>query len=286
LATAALVEVECGRPLDVQSQGEAIVHYFQAFRPFFHGLEDNWIWLMGLVLMVEPLLDYLWADYRTRADKYISRKLRTRLSWGIATASVLMAIFMAFADQWQKAETAIGQRDEARRQASPVQQSTIDRLSGDLTAARGQIDEQDKIIKQQQAKIERQDQQITALQPKPDRHLTDDDKQRLENVFTPLKTDFPTLAIDAPSDGEAQGFAKELADEFNKIGIQVGRVSIVFPMSASHSPLQVAVKDLKKVPPKAEAFAEAMVRAGFPVQGATLESLGDESNALIVGVNR
>jgi hypothetical protein len=119
---------------------------------------------MGLVLMVEPLLDALWEDYRTRADKYVSRKLRTRLSWGIAGASIFIAIFLTFADQWQKAEVAIGQRDEARRQTSPVQQSTIDRLSADLEAARGQIDTQKQQIDLQQNEIASQKNKIGAAQ--------------------------------------------------------------------------------------------------------------------------
>jgi hypothetical protein len=262
------------------------MHYLHAFGPFFHGLEDNWIWLIGLVLMVEPLLDALWDDYRTFADKYISRKLRTRLSWGIAAASVFIAVFLTFADQWQKAETAIGQRDEARRQASPVQQPTIDRLSGDLTAARGQIDAQQRIIEQQQSEIEREKQQIAALQPKPDRHLTDDDKRRLEAAFAPVKDQFPTLQLGAPTEGEAMGYANEFLDEFKIIGIQVPRVTVVFATKAGVAPLQIVIKDMTKVPPKAELFAETMAKAGFQIVGGKMDTLSEDEFVLVVGPNR
>jgi len=214
------------------------VTYTQAFGHFFHGLQDNWLWLIGLCLMAEPILDALWEGYRDWADQYVSRKIRTRVSWAIVISCSFIACFLAFADQAQKTEVALGQLEEARHSASPVQQSTIDRLSGDLTAARGRIDTQAQIIEQQQTEIERQKHEIESLHPKPDRHLSDDDKKRLEAIFTPLKTEYPTLSINAPGDGEAQGYAKELADEFNSIGIKVDRVGIVFPTSAEHAPLK------------------------------------------------
>jgi hypothetical protein len=262
------------------------VHYFQAFRPFFHGLKDNWLWLIGLCLMAEPLLDSLWEGYRNWADRYVSRKVRTRFSWTIAISCTFIACFLAYADQLQKTETVIGQRDEARRSSSPIQQSTIDRLSADLTVARGQIDNQAKIIERQEVEIAGQNKQITALQPKPERHLSDDDKRRLEVAFAAIKDQFSALQIGAP-EGEPQGYAGEFAEEFRSMGIQVPPVMMVFATTAKTAPLQVTLKSFDKVPPKAELFAKAMKTAGFEVVGGKMDTLtNDDAFMFIVGPNR
>jgi hypothetical protein len=85
------------------------MHYIQALRPFLHGLEDNWIWLIGTLLMVEPLLDQLLSGYRAWADQWVSRKIRTRVAWAVTIVSVYIAMFMAFAGEFQTAERLRGE---------------------------------------------------------------------------------------------------------------------------------------------------------------------------------
>jgi hypothetical protein len=164
------------------------------------------------------------------------------------------------------------------------QQGTIDRLSGDLVAARGKIDEQQKLIETQQSQITSQNEEILKLKPKPARRLTEDDKARLRAAFATIKADYPTLAISAPGDGEAQGFAKELMGFFNDLGMHVDRIGFIYPTSADTAPLQVAIKDMKKVPPKADRFAQAMVEARLPVIGAILDTLPEDQFVLVVAV--
>jgi hypothetical protein len=241
---------------------------------FLDRLQDHYLWLLGLLFMVEPFLDYTVIRYRDWADHYVSRKLRTRIAITLAILAAFAACFLAFRDEYNLSRAAIGERDEARRQLSTItptnQQRIIERLSADLTAARAEIDAQ-------RAEIEK-------LRPKPPRHLTENDKQQLIRAFTPIKDQFPELQISAPGDGEAQGYAKELAATFNdQIGIKVARVGFVIATSPTLANLSVAVKSLDKVPPKAELFAKTMIDAGFTIVGSTFDALADDQFVLVVG---
>lgn len=245
-----------------------------------------WLLVPGGIFAIEPMTEGLLPDkWQKAVNKRWPRSKRHRHFRLASIAAVFIASFMAF-DDVNVTNAKLQKQLSALEHSNPVQQSTIDRLSGDLTTERGQIDTQEKLIKAQEEEIARQKQEIAALQPKPARHLTDDDRKHLDETFNPIKADFPNLAVFAPADGEAQGYAKELADEFNKIGIKVGRIAIIFPTSARSFPLLVAYKDGAHIPPKAEKFAEAMERAGFKVQGGTLDTLGGDGFALIVSFNR
>jgi hypothetical protein len=117
-----------------------------AFAQFFSLLQNHYLWLLGLLLMIEPLLDYHIKTYREWADGYISRALRTRVAWITSVFMAFVACFLAFRDQfdaYQQAQTALniakGERDEARRQLSDLslrrsadtanRQKKLDRLS-------------------------------------------------------------------------------------------------------------------------------------------------------------
>jgi hypothetical protein len=115
------------------------------------------------------------------------------------------------------------------------------------------------------------------------RHLTDADKKNLVRVFRPLASHFPIVDIKAPGDGEAQGYAAELMDAFNGIGIKVARVGFIIPRSANAYGMAVVVRDLNYAPPAAEEFAEAMVSAGFQVQGGNDAGLADDKFYLCIG---
>jgi hypothetical protein len=232
----------------------------------------KWI-LTGGPFLAENIVKRVKPSWTQWLDKRIAAATRVRIEVGIIIVAVFFAGFLAWRDEHL-----------ARHFASnnPLQQTTIDRLSADLTAARGKIDAQDKLIEAQQSQIVSQDSEIQKLKPKPPRHLSEQDKARLTEAFSKIKGDYPTLAISAPGDGEAQGFAHELMTTFDGLGIHVDRVGFVIATSAANPPLQVVVKDISKVPPKAERFAEAMIEAGFPVKGGVFDTLGEDQFALIV----
>src|ERR1700730_5394592 len=92
-----------------------------AFEQFFIRLRDHYLWLLGLLLMVEPLLDYHIERYRDWAVRYVSRKSRTRAALCLSILTAFVACFLAFRDEYYAAETAIGERDTARAQVTDLQ---------------------------------------------------------------------------------------------------------------------------------------------------------------------
>lgn len=73
---------------------------------FASSLWDHWYALIGVLLMVEPLLDYYFDGFRDWADKYISRKSRTRIAITISVMSVIICCFLAFVDQYRSARVS------------------------------------------------------------------------------------------------------------------------------------------------------------------------------------
>ncbi len=246
-----------------------------------------WLLVPGGIFAVEPLIEGLApSTWKSAIDKQWPKEKRHKLfRWG-STIALLFAGFLAFDDVNTRNRSLQRELTAAlQRTASPTQQSTIDRLSGDLVAARGEIDRQSKFIERQEQEIDAQNKQIAALQPRPDRHLNEDDKRRLEAAFFPLKDQFSTLRIGAPGNGEPQGYAAEFLQEFNSVGILVPRVEFLIATSAQQAALQVVVKNVSKIPPKAELFAETMKAAGFQVVGGKMDTLGDDQFMFVVGEN-
>jgi hypothetical protein len=95
---------------------------------FFERLQDHAIWLLGLVLMVEPILDSLWGGYRKWADSYLPTRARQSIAWAIIVCCVVVASFLSFRDQFNiakeaeiRVQTLNGELAETRRQFANVQ---------------------------------------------------------------------------------------------------------------------------------------------------------------------
>jgi hypothetical protein len=118
-----------------------------------------WVLVPGGIFAVEPMLEsFLRRSWKDWLDERWSKDHRHRhFRWGSVVA-ILVASFLAFDDVNTKSRAAhiadqaalkiaLGERDEARRQRDSNISPVIDRLGGDLTAARAQIDEQKKKLK-------------------------------------------------------------------------------------------------------------------------------------------
>src|SRR5665213_3215242 len=67
---------------------------------FIGRVGDHWILLLGIMLMIEPLLDYYWAGYRDWADRYIRRETRTWIFITLSVLAIFIANFLAFEDEF------------------------------------------------------------------------------------------------------------------------------------------------------------------------------------------
>jgi hypothetical protein len=237
---------------------------------------SKWL-LTGGPFLAENIVKRVKPSWTRWLDQKISAGIRVRIEIGILFIAAFVAAFLAWRDEHIARRSIV---------MTPVQQTTIDRLSGDLTAARGKIDAQEQLIDAQQSRILSQAEAIERLKPKPARHLTEDEKQNLERAFSTITGDYPTLTVSAPSDGEAQGYARELMIFFNSMGMHVDRVGFVIATNPDAAPLQIVIKNSNKVPPKAERFAKAMVEAKFQIVGGVFDAVGDDEFALIVGPQR
>jgi hypothetical protein len=68
---------------------------------FLDRLWDHWFLLMGILFMIEPAFDYWWEGYEAWADKFISRKRRTRIAITLSVLAVLGASVWAFNDEYK-----------------------------------------------------------------------------------------------------------------------------------------------------------------------------------------
>jgi hypothetical protein len=219
-------------------------------------------------------LDAIATSYSPSAKRVLDR-IPKSLRQKLELAALILAVFYAGFATWElelqtkNDEHAARMRAEQQPSAPRDQQQIIDRLSGDLVAARAEID----ALKQQREEEGKA------------RHLGKLEREKLDNAFKPLVSVFPELRISAPSDGEAQGYAGEFMSAFNNLGIEVARVGLIIPTSlgtGKNSGLQIVVKDLKKVPDKANRFYQAMLLAGFEPEGGTLDTLGDDDFELVI----
>lgn len=247
---------------------------------FLYRLQDHYLWLLGLLFMIEPALDYWIESYRTWADTYVSRRLRTRAAITISIVAAFIACFLAFRDQFEatvvanaEKQTVIGERDEARRQRdqklSPDQQFAVDRLSGDLVAARGQIDSQKQKIEQQQMEISSQRKEIEGAQNDlkklkatyARRHLTDEQKQKISRIAKShggvaykVKLFEPNSCTDCDEYGsEFAAFFKGSAMEWTVVGFEQDFGGI----NPKFRGLALLVADKDSPPPAALALAGA-----------------------------
>jgi hypothetical protein len=77
-------------------------------------LWDHWLLLMGVMLMIEPVLDYWWEGYKNWADKYVPRKARARIAISLSVAAAMAASFLAFSDEFSAYNHAQISKDRSK----------------------------------------------------------------------------------------------------------------------------------------------------------------------------
>jgi hypothetical protein len=251
--------------------------------------------IVAVVRLVETLAP---TRFQVIIERSWPKEGRWRHYIGMSIAAILVAGFLVF-DETRLEKKILskdlsatrGERDSAvsqlRSGVGQVQQPTFDRLSSDLVVARGQVDLQKQQIERQATEIEKQKSELESLKRQQEekgkpRHVSQAEKQALIQAFTPLVAILSEIKISAPGDGEAQGYAKEFQNIFNDLGIKVDRVGLIIPTSVMSAGIQIVVKDLNKVPDKANKFYQAMIVAGFRPVGGLLDVLGDDEFQLVI----
>jgi hypothetical protein len=223
----------------------------------------------GALFGLEAFLAAYWPAAKRLLDR-VPQTTRRNAEYVILVLCVFYAGFAAWSDEYDAKVAATKERDDALGKLAAYsatgQGETISRLGAQLQATQAKLSE----LEQREAKR------------REVRHLTDAQKEALTKQLTPIASDYPSLKLCAPGEGEAQGYAKEFAEVFNKAGIKVDHVCFVFPTSPGVQEFTIAVKNLDKVPPKAEQLARALNAAGFDVKGGTNNTLSNEEFEFII----
>jgi hypothetical protein len=250
-------------------------------------LWNFWTVLAGIMLGFEPVIRWFFPGYDAWAIRFVPLERRRTAARAAALVAFVIANFLAFRDVSEinrNLQTRIGNIQELPKD----QMATIERLSSDLTNARGTIDQQSKELGDQKVLLNQQSKEIEKLKaPQPPRHLSEAQKQKIREIFSPVAKDFPEIIISAPAmDGNAQEYAQDFANAFKQIeGITVSDVGMLFPKShqTPGPDLFLLVKDMNNIPPIAEKFAQKMVAAGFQIRGGNFISLEKDKFVLFIG---
>lgn len=102
---------------------------------FLERLWDHWYWLLGLLLMIEPLADYWLEGFRGWANKYMARRTRSLVAITISVLSLLIASFLAFGDEYKARQI-----DELKINGTASQPGYIQQLQKANDLAKSQSD--------------------------------------------------------------------------------------------------------------------------------------------------
>jgi hypothetical protein len=245
---------------------------------------------------VEPMAKAYWPWLAKQLGK-LSEKTKTRLEVGIVIIAVFYAGFSSWSDEHTakvKAEgdraTAIGERDEARRfTATPSQQVTINTLSGDLTNARGRIDEQKGTISKLQTELDATKGHLATMQTLyAARHLSEQEKQAIQqNAKVPADEKYSFSLFQPPDCRDCNEYSTEFIEALAAAG---WKVTLFTTMHGGINPrfrgIALIVKDATK-PPKsaialANALAAATIRFSSQQQSGNIQ-IGDDDVGIVIG---
>lgn len=204
-------------------------------------LFDHWIWLMGILLMIEPLIDYHLEGFRDWADKYVSRRVRTRTAITISVLSAFLATFLAFDDEYKARHTAEtqlthlrGQMDaRSRSEGKPTSQPAVP--TGQIPGSR------ETSNRAKPSAVARPSSTFAPITPQPriaaaptpnfvappptsptvPRTLTDDQERFLVSSLSPFSDKISGSRIDwTPGDQETFKFAYQFQKVFTLSGLR------------------------------------------------------------------
>jgi len=248
----------------------------------------------GGLLGLDALIRGRWKWGEKQLDR-IPQDWRRRIEVAVFIGAVFYAGYSAWSDEYfalQKANTdkavVRGERDEARRQRDANISPTVNRLSGDLEAARGQID-------QQKGKIAKDEAEIEQLETPPTpRNMAIEQFKRIVTVFTLVSGQFPNVTVEAVSaSDDAAGYAQIFMTAFHAAGMTVNGIKpddnkqMLYPDTATVSSptmrgLYIGVENRDSPPAPALQFQALLKSAGFDTNFASWHGAAGNSYVFVV----
>jgi hypothetical protein len=199
------------------------------FKDYFSKAWDHWVYLVGLLLMVEPLLDYCIADYQRWANRYVSRERRTRFARWVSVIALLVVGAFAFKDQYEETKTfqdKAGQADAlAKARLAEIEGSDgKGGLKEQIASLQAQLKESQRELAQSQAVPPREVYKylpappVTVAVQIPQRHLSQSERQALQTALASMKDQLKGLIVF--SEGvESTRYALDFVDVLKKAGV-------------------------------------------------------------------
>jgi hypothetical protein len=191
---------------------------------FTDGLFDHWWWLIGIVFMVEPLLDAHIAGYRAWADKYISREKRSKIFWSISLACLFMACFMAYRDEYLVAADA---ETRAKNELAEIEgadgKGGLKKQNSELNS---QLTQTQEALAKAKAEKPREIYKVLPAPPvtvsieRPHRHLSPEQHKALVAGITPLKNELQGLVAFSEA-GDSLRYLVDFLKAFSEAGLTV-----------------------------------------------------------------
>jgi hypothetical protein len=229
----------------------------------------------GGIFAIEPMMEtLLLPSWNEGLNQWLPKTTRQRVSRWASVVALMVASFLAFDDvnlrnrELQKeAQQVTSERDEARRQRDANVSPIIDRMSGDLTAARARIDAQKKQIDQQETKINAQRAELEKVeQQQAPRRLSAEQQRTLINALSP----FPGQKIRISAlmgNTESIDLANDFVFVVREASWDDDTGMVLYmpagpPLTGVEMIMNTEVRDAG-VPPAARALVDALIQVGI-----------------------
>jgi hypothetical protein len=237
---------------------------------------DHWLYLMGILLMVEPLLDYYWEGYKKWADRFTNRRARTRFAIAVSFLAILWVCLLTFRDQYEETKSKTAQLAAAtiKVEAGRVE---IEGQNGDGGLKKRVSDLEAQLREKQrellQAESEKPRETVRYLPSPPvtvslqpiQRHLSEAQHKTLIVEMIPYKDQLRGLLVISEG-GESARYAMDFIKAFKEAGIAA--VYGPFPGTSDRDTdrgVLVGFTDPDHQSPLGQKFVVAMRNSGIDV---------------------
>ena len=233
----------------------------------------------GAVYGLDEVLTSRWPAGKAWLERRASQANRRRVEYVLVLLATFYAGFTVYQGEHAKRLTA------EQKVASPISQSTFDRMNADLLEARGKIDSQAATIAAQQGQIDQQKKQLGTLQ---DWHLTGPERENFARALEafPLAERFTIEAHALIGSNQSQMYLNDFATVIDQHGWKVsgGSDTGIRPdLVGLHIIVKAGTREPADLPKEAVAFANVLKAANIRFSFASGPAAGAGFLLLYVG---